>query len=78
MNIIRFLLICITVGLTVYLVTSQIDQSASNQNAAPVQSTPAPKSLTEYQACLDRVNNSEAEESLIEESRRECEKLYIP
>ncbi len=83
-KLIWILILIFALVLAVYLVASLMKQQAQREMLFQTRTQPSnsntnvPKSLTEYQACLDRVNNSEAEESLIEESRRECETLYKP
>ncbi len=81
-KLIRILILIFALVLAVYLVASlmkqQIQREILFQTQPPNSNTNVPKSLTEYQACLDRANRSEAEQSIIDDSVRKCETLYKP
>lgn len=77
-KIAQILLVIIALVLMVYLVSLLIKPNTSTRNLVPTQNITTPQSLIKFQDCLDRANNSEAEQSIIEDSKRECERLYKP
>ncbi len=81
---IQVILITLVLVLTVYLIASLMKQKIQREMIFQTQRQPTnsntnvPKSLTEFQDCVDRANRSEAEQSIIDDSIRKCEMLYKP
>lgn len=76
--VLRVLLGLLVAAPAIYLLVTMLDEPLIEQNPNVSPTYQTQPSSTALKACLDRANGLEAQQIIIDEAKKECERLYKP